>query len=240
MLAYSLCGDSDYVEDGLSLLRSLHRTHHTTHWWRTSSHRARATSSDVAWLTLALVRAGHVAQDTSWWEGAIELGRRVIADYWDGDGTGGGFFVEAHDVTDVPLRQKDFTDGATPSGQGLMTLALAQLALVSEDPVFGELADINLARSASTREKHPSAVPTLIEAARWRREGTIIVALDVPSDDIRALRSLSVPRSFLVTDSQHHLSMHKSPGLFYVCRGSECLAPLHTPHDIAHAVASWQ
>jgi hypothetical protein len=80
---------------------------------------------DYAFLIRGLIELYQTGFRTFALEAALELTEKVMADFLDEKE--GGFFAVSSD-TELPVRPKEITDGALPSGNSVMLMNLVQLA----------------------------------------------------------------------------------------------------------------
>jgi uncharacterized protein YyaL (SSP411 family) len=64
------------------------------------------------------------------------MGTLDYADEQNVRGTAEGLYLSGFDVTDMPFRQKVFTDGALPSGNGIAASCLYRLSVILDRDDF--------------------------------------------------------------------------------------------------------
>ncbi len=102
------------------------------HTYRAGRARLDAYLDDYANLIDGLTRLYEATGEPRWIESALELTRVLIDEF--SDPAHGGFFYTGHHHEALIARQKDFTDNATPSGNGMAATALVRLgALTGRD-----------------------------------------------------------------------------------------------------------
>jgi uncharacterized protein len=102
------------------------------HTYRDGRARLDAYLDDYANLVDGLTRLYEATGEPRWIESALELTRVMIDEF--SDPAHGGFFYTGHHHEALIARQKDFTDNATPSGNGMAATALVRLgALTGRD-----------------------------------------------------------------------------------------------------------
>jgi len=233
--------DEHCVARGVELLTSLSRTHFGDGvWWRTESHRAHASASDVAWMLDACVDAFEATGDDEWLELAGSLAPYLLAHYWDGEvptsatpHVGGGIFSRSDLVTDLRARPKEIFDGATPSSHAVACRALARYALTRGDVETLVVAQRLVELAASLLAAHPGAVPDLVEAAGFALAGVEVV---IPgANELSAhMNSVFTRRAVLVTGfGSSPLLAERVVGSAYVCRGGVCQLPVATVTALA-------
>ena len=95
------------------------------HRYREGEAAIAAGAADHAYLIWGLVELYAATFDTQWLEAASTLMQELMGGFWDPNGT--GVFNAAIDQTDVPVRQKDVYDGATPSANAVTWYVLLRL-----------------------------------------------------------------------------------------------------------------
>ncbi len=114
-----------------------------------------AGAADHAFLAWGLTELYAATLDVAWLEEAVRQIDELLAGFWDESGA--GLFTVAHDVTDVPVRQKERYDGAIPSANAVAWYVLGRVGRLTGDARLLARADA-LGRSfASAVEAAPSA-----------------------------------------------------------------------------------
>jgi uncharacterized protein YyaL (SSP411 family) len=237
MLASALLrsDDESFEERGFELLRDLAVSHFAEGvWWRTAHQQAHATASDLAWYVEATVDAYELSGDDQWLSAGEAASNFLIEHFWDGPvpsssapDVGRGFFSQSDQVLDLATRSKEIFDGATPSAHAISTRALARLALCQGDGELLVVAQRLVDLAGSLLTSHPVAVPDLVAAAGFALEGIEIVIPGARGDLANHVRSISMPRSVLITGAgASPLLEGRREGLAYVCRAGVCNLPV--------------
>ena len=124
--------------------------------------RGNAFLEDYAYLTHGLLNLHDATGDKRWLDEA-----RALADAatkWHADDARGGFYFTAHDHEKLFARAKDGYDGATPSGNGLMTRNLIRLATKTDDAKYRESAGKSLRTFAGMLRTSPGSAPNTARA----------------------------------------------------------------------------
>ncbi len=102
------------------------------HTYRDGRARLDAYLDDYADFIDGLTRLYEATGEPRWVESALELTQVLLEEF--GDPARGGFFYTGHHHEALIARQKDFTDNAKPSGNGMAATALVRLgALTGRD-----------------------------------------------------------------------------------------------------------
>ena len=99
---------------------------------------------------------------------ALQLTDLALTHFWDNKA--GGFFQTAHDGEELPARQKDFQDGAIPSGNSVALTNLARLARMTGRMELEEKGRQLVAAFAAAVAQTPTAYTHFLQAAVKRRQ----------------------------------------------------------------------
>ena len=91
-----------------------------------------AQAGDYAYLIYGLLNLYQGTLELSYAERARDLQEKMIADFWDD--AGGGFFLTSAQGSDLPVRPKEFYDGAIPSANSVAMMNLLMLSRLTGDP----------------------------------------------------------------------------------------------------------
>jgi hypothetical protein len=231
----------ELTNEGLRLVDALHSSHffHDT-WWRTEHREVHATASDLAWLLDALVDAYEVTGDDSMLTRARELATYLLQHYWDGPvpraqdpHLGRGFFSSSDLDTGLLLRPKEIFDGATPSSHAVACRAFARLSMCLDDDDLRCVSERLVSLATSLIEAHPGAVPDLLNAARFVREGIEIVVPGDANELSEHVRSLPMSHAVVVTGrGASPLLEGRHDGLAYVCQRGACRLPASNVEEL--------
>jgi hypothetical protein len=133
----------------------------------------------------------------------------------------GGYYNTAQDTSqELIVRERSYTDNATPAANGVAIANLVRLALLTEDLTYLDRAEQGLQAFSSAMHQHPQACPSLFIAFDWYLHCTTI---RTARDQINSLSSQYLPAAVLTLADDLPDS---SVGL--VCKGLTCLAPAET------------
>jgi uncharacterized protein YyaL (SSP411 family) len=110
-----------------------------------------------------------------------------------GDERGGGFFSSGAHHEALPVREKEFYDGAVPSGNSVAFLDLLRLAEITQDSLFRKAAESMEGLAATLLERSLESHPYLLTGAWFRLAGPkeVIIA-GAPDDPLtRAMKDAS-------------------------------------------------
>jgi uncharacterized protein len=87
----------------------------------------------------------------------------------------GGYYNTAKDASgDLLVRERSYTDNATPAANGIAIASLVRLALLDQNLEFLDRAEQGLQAFSSIMQDAPQACPSLISALDWYQHSTLI------------------------------------------------------------------
>ncbi|OYD96107.1 thioredoxin domain-containing protein [Nostoc sp. 'Peltigera membranacea cyanobiont' 213] len=130
------------------------------------------------------------------------------------------------------VRERSYTDNATPSANGIAIANLVRLALLTDNLDYLDLAELGLKAFKSVMHRAPQACPSLFTALDWYRNSTLIRST---TEQINSLIPKFLPASvFAITSDLPEGSV----GL--VCQGLKCLAPAESVEHLLQQVEKSQ
>ena len=236
--AAQVLGDSDYAQVARRATDFLH-----THLWREEGslllRRFREGESavdgfldDYALLTLALLDLYETTFDPSDFHWAVTLAQLAIERF--ADPQNGGFFSTAAAQGDLVLRLKDDYDGAEPSGNSVMTIALLRIARMNGNEHFREAAEKSLQAFASRLRSQGTAVPQMLVAhgLAWAKPMEIVLAGPLPdqrmNEMLAAIHARFLPNAVVMRAPEAPQPMPALNGAptAYVCENYACNQPV--------------
>jgi len=89
----------------------------------------------------------------------------IITEFWDEEG--GGFFFTSKDHEELIVRNKDFYDNATPSGNSVAADVLLRLAKITGEEKYERFAVATLRLAASQIRRHPQGFGRALSALEF-------------------------------------------------------------------------
>ncbi|MCE5286421.1 MAG: thioredoxin domain-containing protein, partial [Pelosinus sp.] len=131
---------------------------------------------DYAFLLRALIDLYEATFEPQYIARAVEAAKDLTRLFWDEKQ--GGFYFAGADAEKLIMRPKELYDGAMPSGNSVAALALMQLADITGNSDFEELAEREIASFSGEVEKFPRAYTYFLMALdyRWSARRQIVVA----------------------------------------------------------------
>jgi uncharacterized protein YyaL (SSP411 family) len=197
---------------------------------------------DYACLGAGLLDLVQVDWNSARFAWLIALVETMLARFEDRDA--GGFFFTADDHEQLIMRPKTFSDDATPSGNGVAARLLVRLGYLLAKPRYLDAAERTLKSAAAVMRKYPHGHASLLMALDEFTSPSIAVVLRGPAADVAQWRAeldriydpkrlvLAIPDD---TDNLPTGLADKRPQattVGYVCRGTQCSAPLATLADL--------
>lgn len=197
---------------------------------------------DYAFLITALLDLYESDFDLHWIQEAQALSATMIEKFWDE--SSGGFFFTSSDHERLPVRLKSFYDGATPSGNSAATLALLQLAELTNDATLRAKAEQTLRLCRDFMEQAPQALCYMLNALDFYLGPTIQIALVGAKSDpqthqfLEKIRARFLPNKIIALgepdDSEHAALIPLLQGknlvngapAVYICQNYSCQAPI--------------
>jgi uncharacterized protein YyaL (SSP411 family) len=202
---------------------------------------------DYAFLLAALIELMQTRfrpQDYAW---AQELVAVLVESFEDR--AHGGFFFTSHDHEALIHRPKPGHDNATPSGNGVAAQALIALGHLCADPGLVDAARRTVQLFAASIAKAPGGYATLLCGIEdlLAPPASVLLAGD-PAECEAWQRALEA--DYRPTTRVFNLAGHAElPGALvrgsaaadgataWVCRGTQCLAPIHALPDLLRALS---
>ncbi|MEH2346913.1 MAG: thioredoxin domain-containing protein [Nostoc sp.] len=145
----------------------------------------------------------------------------------------GGYNNTSSDYSqDLIVRERSYTDNATPSANGIAIANLVRLALLTDNLDYLDLAELGLKAFKSVMHRAPQACPSLFTALDWYRNSTLIRST---TEQINSLIPKFLPASVFALTSD---LPEGSVGL--VCQGLKCLAPAESVEHLLQQVEKSQ
>jgi len=212
---------------------------------------------DYAFLILGLYELYEATFEVRFLEKALGLCGQAIKYFWDDQS--GGFFLTAADGEDLLIRPREFSDGATPSGNSVMALNLLRLGRVTANPDFETRAQaIGRALSREARQS-PSSFTFLMMAVDFGvgPASEVVIAGDPGREDtremLRALRNEFFPGVVVIlrpTEEEspaivrlagftRDLITRGGKATAYVCRNYQCELPTTDPRDMLELLSAF-
>ena len=191
-----------------------------------------------ACLILALIDMYETRFDAGDLEWAGRLAERAIELFEDAEA--GGFFSTPAGKADLVLRLKDDYDGAEPSGNSMMTLALLRLGRLLSREDFTRSAERAIEAFAPRVKGNPTAAPQMLVAQAFAAGKPMEIVLAGPSsaDMLAAIRVRFLPNAIVMRAEQAPMPMPAvaNQPTAYVCENYACKLPVTTAQALAETL----
>jgi len=204
-----------------------------------------ANLDDYAFLIWGLIDLYETVFDAKYLKAALQLNQTMMQHFWDKDQ--GGFFFSADDAKALPLRKKEFYDGAIPSGNSIAMLCLLRLMHLSGGTELEEWA-WDLARSFAAAGEQPLGHSMLLSSLDYALGPASEIALLGSLQDagitrmLQALRSRYLPNKSVVLVCKEeigviapftkNLARVEGKTTAYVCTDHVCSLPVTSPEKM--------
>ncbi len=204
--------------------------------------RLNAYLDDYVFLADAILELGTVRFDAAELQWACELLEVVLSAFIDE--RNGGFYFTSADHETLISRPKSFGDDALPAGNGVAAIVLQRLGCLLGESRYLVAAEGTLRAAWQAMQEYPPGHASLLQALEEALSPTEIVILRGPAAIIepwrRQLAALYAPRRVVLaihtaedlqqSDVTLPAALAAKPafpgGVAYLCRGSQCSAPI--------------
>jgi uncharacterized protein len=199
---------------------------------------------DYAFLSFGLTELYYATFNVTYLRSAIDLTREMLERFWDKEN--GGLNFSATSDLDLPVKTREFYDGAIPSGNSIALLNLLRLGRITGNTEFEEKAS-EISRAFSNKIRQLPTAHTMLMSAIDFAVGPAYEAIIVgrsenedTKDLAKALRQAYIPNAvYLLRPVEQEKpeidriapyvsKLHAEDGKasVYVCSNSTCLQPM--------------
>jgi len=219
-----------------------------THRWRQGGKDTAQVFNSYAYVLQGVLDLYQATLDPQWLAWSLELADAAVATFFDAEH--GGFFQNGGADATVLLRLKEDYDDAEPSGNSVIIGALLQLAAITDQPRWRELAEKSLKFFAPKLAENPGALPLMAQAAAnaSTEPYRVVVAGDPAAADAMSLRraawSVHAPNKVVLgtaapaEEFARSLTTREGRATAYVCSGKFCHLPTSDPAIVAAHLGS--
>lgn len=207
------------------------------HTWKNGQAKYPAFLDDYAFLADALLHLQEVSGDTKWLTEATRMTEYAIEHFSEqvDEHETGFFFYTGRQQTDVIVRKKEVYDGATPSGNAVMTANLHRLGILLDCRDWRERSDRMITSLGNAIVRHPTSFGYWAGQLLERTVGTLELAIvgedrrEIYDQILRVFTPHKVLMGFSGGDSPFPLLDGKNasaPFEIFVCKDFACLQPV--------------
>jgi hypothetical protein len=183
---------------------------------------------DYAAAAIAFLDLYETRFDPSDFQFAVRLAERAMELFEDREN--GGFYSTAAGAENLVLRLKDDYDGAEPSGNSMMTIALLRLARITGRDDFRNAATRTLEAFSSRMVSGGAGVPQMLAALAFSlgRPMEIVLAGPLDAAMLASVRRRFLPGAVVARSSEAPVAMPPVDGkaTAYVCANFACNLPV--------------
>lgn len=184
--------------------------------------------------------------DLRYVEEAKRLADVMILEFWDPES--GGFFFTSNDHEELIVRNKDFYDNATPSGNSVAADVLLRLAKIYGDEKYERFGAAVLRLAASQLRRYPQGFGRALSSLEFylSRNREIVVIGDRNSELSREVLEAYLPESIILIASTASSQLPLLEGrtstqgrpTAYVCENFVCERPVTSVEDLRVLLSS--
>jgi uncharacterized protein YyaL (SSP411 family) len=183
------------------LLEHLVRDGRLLRTWKRGAAKLNGYLEDYANVADGLIELYQASGEVYYLTRAREFADLMITEFWDEEN--GGFYFTSNDHEELIVRNKDFYDNATPSGNSAAADVLSRLAKLVGDEKYGRFAISVLRLTASQLRRYPQGFGRALSAIEFNLAPIKEVVIIGPTgnDLERELRRHYLPNAVIVLSS---------------------------------------
>ncbi|MBV9925086.1 MAG: thioredoxin domain-containing protein [Acidobacteria bacterium] len=202
---------------------------------------------DYAFVVSGLVTLYETTGRVRWLEAAVSLTDKMVEEFWDEEG--GGLFYNGRSGEKLIVRNKDYFDNATPSGNSVAAEALLRLSVLTGNEGYRRKAVNVLRLVRDAVERYPSAFGYALGAIDFHlstpKEIVVVGEAEQARPLLREVWGRYLPNKVVVHSSIDDRDAARLVPLLqdrtaqggrataYVCQNYTCLQPVNTPEELA-------
>jgi uncharacterized protein len=167
--ASAVLGNAEYLaiarRNADFLLENLQKNGRLLRSWKDGKAKLNAYIEDYANLTDGLAELYQVSGELRYLIEARRLADLMVDEFWDEEN--GGFFFTSNDHEELLVRNKDFFDNATPSGNSVAADVLQKLAKLVGDDRYDRFASTIMRLSANQIRQYPQGFGRALSAMEF-------------------------------------------------------------------------
>jgi uncharacterized protein YyaL (SSP411 family) len=250
--AAAVLGSNDYLEvakrNAEFILTELQKDGRLLRTWKDGAAKLNAYIEDYANVADGLMILYQTTGEISYLAEAKRLAELMITEFWDADS--GGFFFTSGDHEKLIVRNKDFYDNATPSGNSVAADVLLRLARLTGDEKYERFAITVLRLVGSQLRRYPQGFGRALSALEFHLspKKEIAVLGEKGNELQRAILKKYLPDTVVVfssgeeSDAKTQVPLLKDRKMIdgkptaYICENYVCKRPLTDVDAIVDAL----
>ncbi|HMT07105.1 MAG TPA: thioredoxin domain-containing protein [Pyrinomonadaceae bacterium] len=213
--------------------------------WKDGRAKLNGYIEDYANVADGLLELFKVTGDLEYLTEAKELADIMITEFWDEDA--GGFFFTSNDHEELVVRNKDFYDNATPSGNSVAADVLLRIAKLTGEEKYERFAVTTLRLASTQTRRHPQGFGRALSGLEFHLgNGREIAVICESGNDLQdfILRQY-LPHDVIVAANEgsnaipllEGRTMLDGNATVYVCRHYVCSRPVTSLEDLKAELA---
>ena len=242
--AAAILGNADYLSIARKsadfLLSELQKNGRLLRTWKDGRAKLNGYIEDYANLADGLIQTFQASGELLYLEEAKRLADLMITEFWDEEN--GGFFFTSNDHEELIVRNKDFYDNATPSGNSAAADVLLRLSKFYGDEKYERFARTVLRLAASQLKRYPQGFGRTLAAIEFynARVKEIVVLGESGNELEAAVTRTYLPNAVIAVASKPMTGLplaadkQISNGVptAYVCENFVCQRPVTDPQSL--------
>jgi len=211
--------------------------------WKNGEAKLNAYIEDYANLADGLIELFQVSGEVRYLSEAKRLADEMITEFWDEEN--GGFFFTANDHEKLIVRNKDFYDNATPSGNSVAADVLLRLAKLTGEEKYERFGLTVLRLAAAQLRRHPQGFGRVLSTIEFylSKSKEIVLIGDDDGEFARQVWSDYLPAKVVVSSGPSgenaglipllaERKMIDGKATAYVCENFTCQMPVTTVEEL--------
>jgi hypothetical protein len=242
--ASAVLDEPDYLEiarkNAEFIMREMQRDGRLLRTWKNGTAKLNAYLEDYANFADGLIELYQVSGEPKYLLEAKRLADLMITEFWDEEN--GGFFFTASDHEELIVRNKDYYDNATPSGNSVAADVLLKLAKFFGEEKYERFATTVLRLVATQIQRYPQGFGRALSALEFHLAETREIAVigETGNELARIAGQTYLPDAVIALSHQpdaasipllSERSMIDGKATAYVCQNFVCQRPVTTAEE---------
>ncbi|MCM3783916.1 thioredoxin domain-containing protein [Neobacillus mesonae] len=205
---------------------------------------------DYAYLAWGLTELYEATGQASYLSKALELKEALFSLFWDSEG--GGFYFTGDDHEQLLIRNKEFYDGALPSGNSVLSMLITKWAAITQDTDLYHKGQQLLQVIAGEASYYPGGHAMYMLAVSHALKGGTEIIISGKPGDIKMQEMISIVQKSYTSNASILIAYEgeagdelkemipdvndkpaiSGEGTAYICRNFTCQAPVTTTEEL--------